>query len=287
MGDEKSFRTVVIASTLSGVTSRLILHPIDTIKARIQVQTNAVTSATGINSVYKNSFDAFRTILKFEGYRGLYKGLSVGIGFTGPANTLFLGGYDLFKKYFVQLSGHSPDSFSVQFLSGFAAESFSCLIWVPHDVLKERMQVQRSGTAREIVQAIRVDGLRNLYKGYWITLGTFGPNSALYFLFYEQLKRLRRDSNHSFTTNLVNATCANAMASLLTNPLDVIKTRFQVQRRTQGGEETYKNFADGFRKIIKHEGIKGLWKGLLPRIAYSAPNAGIIMTLYELLKNMV
>ena len=80
----------------------------------------------------------------------------------------------------------------------------SCVVFVPVDVVKERLQVQRSshvvgslqatGTPyKGSLHALRTifveEGIRGVYKGYGATLMSFGPFSALYFLFYEQVCR--------------------------------------------------------------------------------------------------
>jgi hypothetical protein len=132
MSEELSFSKVVAASSISGITSRLILHPIDTIKARLQVQSNISSlNATNVDKIYKNSFDAFKTITKYEGVRGLYRGkhytltiqgMAVALAFTGPANAMFLGSYDLFKDLFSKKM--DKNSFSVQFSSGFMGTYF-------------------------------------------------------------------------------------------------------------------------------------------------------------------
>jgi hypothetical protein len=78
----------------------------------------------------------------------------------------------------------------------------SCVVFVPVDVIKERLQVQRSSLAvsssqvagapyKGSVHALRTifaeEGFRGVYKGYGATLMSFGPFSALYFLFYEEV----------------------------------------------------------------------------------------------------
>jgi hypothetical protein len=80
------------------------------------------------------------------------------------------------------------------------AEAVSCILWVPIDVIKERMQVQRLTTNtdalyyRSAPDAMRkimaYEGLRGIYRGYGATLASFGPFSAFYFVFYEELKRM-------------------------------------------------------------------------------------------------
>lgn len=72
-------------------------------------------------------------------------------------------------------------------------------MFVPVDVVKERLQVQRKGVTdpsmnyKGSVDAVRTimrnEGLRGIYKGYGATLLSFGPFSAFHFLFYETVRR--------------------------------------------------------------------------------------------------
>jgi hypothetical protein len=147
---------------------------------------------------------------------------------------------------------------------------------------------------KTLLSTIRADGVRNLYKGYWITLGTFGPYSALYFYGYERMKDAMAPSGEmSFGKTMVAASLSSTFAAICTTPLDVIKTRFQVQRRiaklreeqlasgakvTAYPTEQYNNMIDAMKKIIKSEGPTAFWKGITARVLYSAPNAAIIMS---------
>ena len=44
-------------------------------------------------------------------------------------------------------------------------------------------------------------------------------------------------------------------------PIDLVKTRLQNQRGSIAGEIMYKNSFDCARKVIKHEGFRGLYRG--------------------------
>ncbi|KAF2263993.1 mitochondrial carrier [Lojkania enalia] len=59
---------------------------------------------------------------------------------------------------------------------------------------------------------------------------------------------------------------------LVMYPLDVVKTRVQLQTKTAAaGEETYNGMLDCFRKIIKSEGVSRLYRGISAPILMEAP----------------
>ena len=62
-------------------------------------------------------------------------------------------------------------------------------------------------------------------------------------------------------------------------PIDLVKTRMQNQRLTATVYEVmYKNSFDCFRKVIKHEGFFGLYRGLIPQVVGVAPEKAIKLT---------
>lgn len=68
-------------------------------------------------------------------------------------------------------------------------------MFVPVDVIKERLQVQSNradnhykGSIDALKTILKEEGTRGLYKGYFATLSSYGPFSALYFLIYEEVK---------------------------------------------------------------------------------------------------
>ena len=53
------------------------------------------------------------------------------------------------------------------------------------------------------------------------------------------------------------------------NPAEVAKTRLQLQGELakDGGQKVYKNVLDVFMKTWKHEGIRGIQRGLGPAVS--------------------
>lgn len=100
-------------------------------------------------------------------------------------------------------------------------------------------------------------------------------------------------------------------ASFLTNPLDVIKTKLQIQNQCSCLEEgksvdyctkaegingekgekaielKYRDIRHAISMIIKHDGYPGFFKGVLPRMMYVSPGVAISWGTYEFFKTIL
>ena len=70
------------------------------------------------------------------------------------------------------------------------------------------------------------------------------------------------------------------VGSAAVTPMDVVKTRLQVIRRS--GEAAYNGLLDCARKTYVNEGIRAFYKGTVPRMIVIAPLFGIAQTVYFL-----
>lgn len=232
---------------------------------------------------------------------------------SAPASLLYFSCYELFKGWATRELPAAPSA-AVHFAAGMVAESVSCVLWVPIDVVKERQQVavalaaqQRPSTLNVVRQIFRTEGIRGVYKGYAATLASFGPFSALYFVFYERLKAEAEQATRTARGGLLPlpwqvacASSAGAAASILTSPLDLVKLRLQVQRSgtaaaaaaagDAGGAgpgqaapwgAPYKGVVHALREIVRLEGALALFRGAGARVAFHAPSTALTLTLFE------
>lgn len=89
---------------------------------------------------------------------------------------------------------------------------------------------------------------------------------GLYFTIYIQTKRVME----TFSSNLMLNTFIAGMngglvATVLTNPFDVIRTRLQY-RHFEIKEKKINGIVHGFKTIILEDGLSGLMRGLTPRL---------------------
>ncbi|XP_018084784.1 solute carrier family 25 (mitochondrial oxoadipate carrier), member 21 L homeolog isoform X2 [Xenopus laevis] len=82
----------------------------------------------------------------------------------------------------------------------------------------------------------------------------------------------------SFWTEASQQVLAGGSAGLveicLMHPLDVVKTRFQIQR-SKSDPTSYKSLGDCFKKIYRSEGLLGFYKGILPPILAETPKRAV------------
>ncbi|KAK7170156.1 hypothetical protein R3I94_000408 [Phoxinus phoxinus] len=133
-----------------------------------------------------------------------------------------------------------------------------------------------------IGQIFAADGIRGFYRGYVASLLTYIPNSAVWWPFYhfyaEQLSKMAPSNCPHLVLQAMAGPLAAATASTVTNPMDVVRARVQVEGRT--------SVIETFNQLIREEGFWGMTKGLSARIISSTPTAIVMVVGYETLKKL-
>lgn len=90
------------------------------------------------------------------------------------------------------------------------------------------------------------------------------------------------ESMYRFTLGSI----AGAVGATAVYPIDLVKTRMQNQRSIGPvGELAYRNSIDCFKKVIRHEGVTGLYRGLVPQLLGVAPEKAIKLTVNDLVRD--
>ena len=218
---------------------------------------------------------------------------------AASATCLFFGSYES-AKFLLNKNTTLSSQMGINFIAGMMAECVSCLLWLPIDVIKERLQVQtylKSYHYKNSIDAFKQiksgEGILALYKGYLPTVLSYGTFVAFNLSCYEKIKSLIRISNeHEFVNNFVVALATGSFASLLTNPLDIVKVRMQVQRSQQYANKlnfnfNYKSMTDGLATMIREEGPMSLWRGCGARVLYMSCQAAINLSMLDWLRTLI
>ncbi|XP_051140066.1 folate transporter 1, chloroplastic isoform X2 [Andrographis paniculata] len=172
--------------------------------------------------------------------------------------------------------------------AGLATVSFTH----PLDVVRTRFQVNDGrlsniptykNTPHALFTIARAEGLRGLYAGFYPALLGSTVSWGLYFYFYSKAKQryLRSREELGPTLHLASAAEAGGLVCLCTNPVWLVKTRLQLQTPQQA--RPYSGFHDALRTILKEEGWRALYKGLVPGL-FLVTHGAIQFTAYEELR---
>jgi solute carrier family 25 aspartate/glutamate transporter 12/13 len=77
---------------------------------------------------------------------------------------------------------------------------------------------------------------------------------------------------------------AGAFGAFMVYPIDLVKTRMQNQRSGRIGQRLYDNSIDCARKVVRNEGFRGLYSGVLPQLVGVAPEKAIKLTVNDLVR---
>ncbi|CAN8321967.1 unnamed protein product [Cochlearia groenlandica] len=202
MDDEQLSPCLHLASAAeAGAFVCLCTNPIWLVKTRLQLQTPLHQTRP-----YSGLLDAFRTIMKEEGARALYKGVFPGLLLQVSHGAIQFTAYEELRKVIVDLKARQRKSESTDYLLntadyaalGASSKVVSVLVTYPFQVIRARLQQRPSTTGipryidslHVIKETLRFEGMRGLYRGITANLLKSVPASSITFIVYENVLKL-------------------------------------------------------------------------------------------------
>ncbi|XP_025833105.1 mitochondrial glycine transporter A isoform X2 [Agrilus planipennis] len=264
-----------LAGSFSGTFSTILFQPLDLVKTRLQNPQPAILkSASDVRMI-----TIFATVVQQDKIFGLWKGMTPSITRCVPGVGLYFCSLDWLKSHYVP--GRTPTPLESITL-GAVARCMSAGALIPITVVKTRYEsgvYQYESVGSALRHIYHTEGLKGMTCGLIPTLVRDAPYSGLYFMFYTQMKLLvpQKHLNSSFAAP-IHFTCgiaAGIMASVITQPADVLKTKMQL----------YPNKFHSLLSAIVHVhskyGFAGYFKGMVPRMLRRTLVTAMAWTIYE------
>ncbi|GMT20867.1 hypothetical protein PFISCL1PPCAC_12164 [Pristionchus fissidentatus] len=259
---------------------------------------------------FTGTLDALLRIPKQEGMRSLWSGLSPTLVMAVPLTAFYFSAYDCLLARIRELAdarrrrragADAPrstlEALAPPMIAGTVARSASVTLVAPLEVVRTKMQSEHMRLP-EIGAAVRATaashGWRGLYLGLVPTLWRDVPFSAIYWAGYEIAKArilaMRRVNEMDFSTAFVAGAISGSIASIVTNPFDVVKTSRQIELGrvvadpAEAARIRNEKMLTVMRRIVTQRGVRGLWTGIVPRVAKVAPACAIMIGSYEYFK---
>jgi solute carrier family 25 folate transporter 32 len=175
--------------------------------------------------------------------------------------------------------------FNANAISGFAAGSVTSAILYPLEVVKSRFQVgshanfSYRNTFNAVSSIYRSKGIRELYRGFPAGFAGSSLSWGLYFWLYNEWKGSIAAARGSSAPGPIDHWTSSILASIAVQtvlcPLWVVKLNQQLGH--------VEGFWSGFFGLAKREGLKGLYRGLVPGY-WASMHLALQFVLYEELK---
>ncbi|XP_065910309.1 mitochondrial uncoupling protein 4-like [Dysidea avara] len=181
---------------ISGAAAQFLASPTDLVK--VQMQMEGRRQLEGKKPRYRGTFDAFRSILRESGIRGLWKGWAPNCQRAAIVCLGDLTTYDTAKQFILRNTGLDDNAF-VHAMSSGCSGLVSATLGTPADVVKTRMMNQKYVNGRGVVfrssfdclsQTIKAEGVPALWKGFLPTWSRMAPWSLTFWLVYEEVRVL-------------------------------------------------------------------------------------------------
>eukprot|EP01119_Soliformovum_irregulare_P002406 TRINITY_DN12662_c0_g1_i1.p1 TRINITY_DN12662_c0_g1~~TRINITY_DN12662_c0_g1_i1.p1 ORF type:complete len:287 (-),score=47.46 TRINITY_DN12662_c0_g1_i1:101-961(-) len=187
--------------------------------------------------------------------------------------------------------GHGELSIGKHIVAGASAGLCEVLVMYPLDVVKTRLQLQKTGegkytsvpqTFRTIIQE---EGVGRLYRGIASPILAEAPKRAVKFAGNELYKPLFKSANGqlSYLGAGGAGVCAGVTEAFINCPFEVVKVRLQ----SKDNVGQYKGTVDATLKIAQQEGVLALYRGLEAQITRNAVWNGTYFAIIPIVKDQL
>ncbi|PSS04428.1 Mitochondrial carrier protein [Actinidia chinensis var. chinensis] len=259
---------------------------------------------------YKGTLDVFYKIIRQEGFARLWRGTNAGLALAVPTVGIYLPCYDVFRDQLEEFTAQNIPSMTpyAPLVAGSMARSLACTTCYPIELARTRMQAFKEvntgkkppgvwKTLFDVISHVKststipnnLQNYRVLWTGLGAQLARDVPFSAICWSTLEPVRRrllsLTGDESNAATVlgaNFSAGFVAGSLAAATTCPLDVAKTRRQIEK--DPARALRMTTRQTLMEVWRDGRMKGLFMGVGPRVGRAGPSVGIVVSFYEVVK---
>ncbi|KAL9226636.1 hypothetical protein vseg_002425 [Gypsophila vaccaria] len=288
----------LLAGGIAGAVSKTCTAPLARLTILFQIQGMHANAATLRKACI---FKEASRIMREEGVRAFWKGNLVTIAHRLPYSSVSFYSYERYKNILQSFPGLESTSENlsahlfVRLTGGFLAGVTAAASTYPLDLVRTRLAAQTNviyynGIWHAIRTICKEEGVFGLYKGLGATLLSVGPNIAISFSVYETLRsqwQAKRPHDSGALVSLACGSVSGIASSSVIFPIDLVRRRMQLEG-AGGRARVYNSGILGtLGHIVRSEGFRGLYRGILPEYYKVVPSVGIVFMTYEAMKKFL
>lgn len=283
-----------LASAMAGFAagaSSIVFFPLEMIKVHL-----AVSEVKKRNHLphYTSAVQVAKSIYTKEGLKGFFRGCHFNLFSSVAWSSYFFFYSHALNRYDDDFKQRHSQFY--KFAAAAEASVLSRVLTNPMWVVKTRVMLNQTkaswlvGTLEVAKKIYRVDGLRGFWSGLapgllLCTHGTF----QMYF--YEGLQTLVNGRDDYVLTSAVGST-SKLMTSVCLYPLQLVMLRLQQEQHYKQkaasevlgpvqGPKLFQGMWQCFNSTLRHEGMRGLYRGLGVNLLRHLPASALFFVTYE------
>jgi len=301
MADQKKGKAAQLASDLLiggtiGAISKTIMAPVERVKLLMQTQDSNPLVLSGQVERYKGIGDCFRRVHADQGILAFWRGNLVNCLRYAPQQGSALAFNDFLNGVFPVYNNQTDfwKGFGVKLFSGGLAGGLANTICYPFDFARTRLasdlkagQGQFKGIGDCIMTTVRNQGITGLYTGWSVTVAGAFVYRAGQLGCFKQIQDMNPYQKDKGTLGALSSfaavTVARTVVMPFNYPFDTVRRRMMLQSEKPVSERVYKGSFDCFFKVLKNEGAKGMYKGMIPEL-FRGVGGSLVIVAYDRIK---
>jgi len=279
-----------------GAIAKTIMAPVERVKLLMQTQDSNPEVLAGKVKRYDSIGDCFRRVYSEQGMKAFWRGNLVNCLRYAPQQGSALAFNDFVNGLFPNYNSTTDfwKSFGAKLFSGGLAGALANTICYPFDFARTRLasdlksgQPQFKGIWDCISTTVRQQGIIGLYTGWLVTcMGAFVYRAGQLGCFkqIQDLNPYQKDKGSlGAISSFLAVTVARTIVMPFNYPFDTVRRRMMLQSEKALSERVYKGSWDCFRQVLAKEGLKGMYKGMVPEL-FRGVGGSLVIVCYDRIK---
>jgi len=279
-----------------GAVSKTIMAPVERVKLLLQTMDSNPDVISGKVKRYSGIGDCFSRVHSEQGLASFWRGNLVNCLRYAPQQGSALAFNDALNAAFPDYSSKTDfwKSFAVKLFSGGLAGATANTVCYPFDFARTRLASdvakgggQFKGIWHCISSTVKSQGITGLYTGWLVTcMGAFVYRAGQLGCF-KQIQDLNPYAQDKGTWGAVSSffavTAARTVVMPFNYPFDTVRRRMMLQSEKPLAERTYKGSVHCFKSVLAAEGLRGMYKGMVPEL-FRGVGGSLVIVAYDRIK---
>jgi len=281
-----------------GAFSKTVMAPVERVKLLLQTMDSNPDIVSGKVKPYSGIADCFARVHKEQGMRAFWRGNLVNCLRYAPQQGSALAFNDMLNNMFPKYDSRTQfwQSLGSKLFSGGFAGAIANTICYPFDFARTRLasdvgsgKGKFNGILDCIFTTVRQQGITGLYTGWSVTVAGAFVYRAGQLGCFKQIQDLNPYKNDKGTLGAVSAfvavTAARTVVMPFNYPFDTVRRRMMLQSEKPMSERLYKGSIHCFKEVLKNEGLKGMYKGMIPEL-FRGVGGSLVIVAYDRIKTI-